>query len=108
MTIGYNTVSYVRVYNFKFQKILEEQPTVKDLYARAIRIINESVFKDKITPSIWIDNKVDSNTYWMSLTMQDLDDPDLSFFQRHDKEWRELVNHISSKKVTVEQPKKTK
>lgn len=101
MTIGYNTVSYVRVYNSKFQKILEEHPAVKDLYARAIRIINESVFKDKINPSIWIDKKIDDKTYWMSLAMQDLDDPDRSFFQRHDKEWRELVNRLSSKKVTV-------
>lgn len=108
MTIGYNTVSYVRVYNFKFQKILEEHPAVKDLYDRAIRIINDSVFKDKITPSIWIDKKVDNKTYWMDLAIQDLDDPDLSFFQRHDKEWRELVNRLSSKKVKIEQTKETK
>lgn len=98
MTIGYNTISYVRVNDSKFQNILEEHPAVSDLYDRAINIIDNSVFKYKITPSIWIDDK----TFWMSLTMQDLISVDLKFVRDHYKEWRALDRELSSKKVTVE------
>ena len=102
MTIEYNTISYVRVYNFKFQKILEEHPTVMDLYDRAIRIINDSVFKDKINPSIWIDDKNDRKTFWMGLTAQDLISEDLKFAIDHHEEWKALDRELSMKKVTVD------
>lgn len=102
MSIDYNTISYVRVNSLKFRNILEEYPAVSDLYDRAIRIIDNSIFKYKITPSIWIDNKNDGKTFWMSLVNQDLISEDLKFAQDHQEEWEALIHELSLEKVTVE------
>lgn len=102
MSVCHNTISYIRVNSFKFQNILEEYPAVSDLYDRAIRIIDNSVFKDKITPSIWIDKKDDKKTFWMSLATQDLISEDLKFAQDHQEEWEALIHELSLEKVTVD------
>lgn len=98
MTQGISVSYYARVNSFKFRNILEKHPAVSALYDRAVALIDQSVFKDKITPSIWFSDK----TFWMSLTSQDLSHDHLDFFARHQKEWEELVNLLSAEKVTIE------